>query len=172
METLKTANDLEEAFKKWNQALFRYVYARLGKSEIAEEITQEAFVKAWQYRESFDSQKSSLKNWLFAITINTLRDHLRKFKNRKEDQLNENIQDRTNLSEESEQKDTIDFVFRQIHRLKEREQNLLILHYREDFTLEEVSRIMGLKYSTAKTAIHRALKKLKSICNNVTEDQD
>lgn len=170
LETLKTASDLEEAFKKWNQTLFRYAYARLGKREIAEEITQEAFIKAWRYRDSFDPQKSPLKSWLFTITINTLRDYFRKNKNRREDQLNENIRDNTNLSQESEKKDTSDFIFRQIRKLKERDQTILILHYREDFTLEEISRIMGLRYSATKTAIHRALKKLKSLCNDVTED--
>lgn len=172
METLNTANDLEEAFNKWNQRLFRYVYARLGKSEIAEEITQEAFVKAWQYRDSFDPRKSSLKSWLFTITINTLRDYFRKNKNRRQEQLNENIHDNTNLHQETEKKDTIEFIFRQMRKLKERDQTILMLHYREDFTLEEISQIVGLRYSATKTAVHRALKKLKSLCNNVTEDQN
>ncbi|MDA1060218.1 MAG: RNA polymerase sigma factor [bacterium] len=169
MNQLKTASDLENAFNEWNNTLLRYTYARLGRKQIAEEIVQDAFVKAWRYRESFDPKKASLKSWLFIITINTLRDHFRKTKNKRESELHENFKDSTDIKGDYETDEKIDFVFKQIRHLNERDQNLIILHYREDLSIEEISSVMKMKYSATKTAIHRAMNKLKVICNPVTK---
>jgi len=172
VDKLENSTDLEDAFNEWNTTLLRYTYARLGKKQIAEEIVQDAFVKAWKYRESFDPEKASLKSWLFVITINTLRDHFRKNKNRKEGELHENISDSTDIKGDYETDEKVDFVFSQIRHLGERDQNLIVLHYREDLSIEEIAEILKMKYSATKTAIHRAMKKLKVICNPVTNAEN
>ena len=166
---LKTAADLTEAFQEWNTSLYRYAYARVRNHQTVEDLIQEVFIKAWRSRKSFDPEKSSLKNWLYAITINTIRDY---FRNQAVRPATTSIEedekpDELNLSDQIENQDTIKFVFKQMRQLTDREQELLLLRYREDFDIPEIAEIVGMEYSATKVAIHRAIKRLQTICNNL-----
>jgi len=141
------------------------VYIRIQNRELAEDITQEVFVKAWRFRETFDETKSSLKNWIFVIAINLLRDHYKKKKLTTEE-IDENIPEKGDLAEDAEKNDLINYVFKKLEHLPERDQELIALRYKADLNVHEISEIMKMEYSTAKVAIHRAVKKLQSICND------
>ncbi|MCX6807434.1 MAG: RNA polymerase sigma factor [Patescibacteria group bacterium] len=168
-DQLKTLNDLEAIFQKWNTAIYRYIYARLNNQETAEDITQEVFIKAWQARDLFDDQKSSLKNWLYAIAINTIRDHLRKVKGKIEIELDENIQDDSEVKGQAETQNLVAFVFSHLEKLQEREQEIIILRYQEDLELKEIAEILNLELSATKVALHRAVQKLRDLCNDESE---
>ena len=94
---LETSEDLEDAFLAFNVQIFRTIYARTGQRVIAEDITQETFLKAWKKRETFNSEKASLKTWLFSIALNTMRDFFRGEKHRKTVELPEDLQGNDNL---------------------------------------------------------------------------
>jgi len=67
--------ELVQAFKDYNVDIYNYVYYRSGQSkEIAEDITQDVFMKALRYKKSFDKSKSSIKTWLHVIARNLLVD--------------------------------------------------------------------------------------------------
>ncbi len=163
-EKLQTGADLEVAFVKYNEMLFRYAFIRLRDKAVAGDITQDVFIKAWKYKDSYDSEKSSLKNWLFVIITNLIRDYYRKNANKREQELDEELASDENIEITTEKKDTIQFVFKKIKYLSQREQELLILRYREDFTLREIAEMLEMKYSAVKVAVHRAIKKLQEIC--------
>jgi RNA polymerase sigma-70 factor (ECF subfamily) len=122
-------------------------------------------VKAWRSRDSFDEVKSSLKNWLFVIATNSLRDYFRK---KKPDiiEIDENIAQESDMAAETEQSDLISYVFEKIKLLSQRDQELIALRYKSDLKIEEVAEIMGMEDSAVKVAIHRAIKKLQSLCDN------
>ena len=144
--------------------MYKYTYARLRSRELTEDLVQEVFIKAWQYRESFDSRKSSLKNWLFVITTNLLKDFYRKKKPNVEE-INETIADSNDIAQEMETNDLITFVFKTMEALSEKEQNILSLRYKADLKIEDIAEIMNMNLSATKVAIHRAIKKLQSFCN-------
>lgn len=156
--------DLEHAFGEWNELLYKYVYVRIQDQGISEDIVQEAFFKAWTKRETFDPKKSSLKNWLFVITINLVRDHYRSKKSHQEEILDEGISDTTDIHKSLEEKNLLEFILMRMHELPERDQELIHLRYTQDLSLQEISEVMKMNYSAAKVALHRALQKLKTIC--------
>jgi len=57
--------------------LFSFALRSLRDRGLAEEVVQEAFVKAWRSREKFDEGRGSLRTWLFAITRNLIIDAVR-----------------------------------------------------------------------------------------------
>lgn len=128
-------------------------------------MAQEVFAKAWKSKKSFDHEKSSLKNWLFVIATNLLRDYFRK-KKVSVDEIDENIAQEEDIAEETEKKDLISYIFEKIKLLSERDQELIALRYKSDLKIEEVAEIMGMEDSAVKVAIHRAIKKLQSLCDN------
>jgi RNA polymerase sigma-70 factor (ECF subfamily) len=165
-KNLNTGKDLEKAFKKWNVLLYNYVYARVQSVELAEEITQDTFFKAWRSRELFDETKSSLKNWFFVIAINLLRDEFRKGSTENEE-IDEQIADKTDIEEDTKNIDLISYVFSKLKLLSEKDQELIALRYKTDLKMAEIGEIMEMEEPAVKVAIHRAIKKLKEICNKM-----
>lgn len=155
----------------WNEALYAYVYVRLKNHPLAEDLIQDTFIKAWKNKDSFDAEKSSLKNWLFTIAINTLRDYFRKKKIEKVE-LEENILSENHLEEDFQKKEEIKRVLSKLDELPERDQELILLRYKSDLSIEEVAKVMQMEYSATKVAIHRAVKKLQSIIQEYDKVQN
>lgn len=161
----QSPQDLELAFLHWNGLLFRYAYARVGNREDAEDVVQLAFEKAWKHRHTFDPKKSSQKTWLFTIVGNTTIDLLRSRRRKPEEAISDTHPAATNISHEVQHDVMVEWVYAQINGLPERDRELIFLRYREDYSFKEIAEVLKLQYSTAKVALHRALKKLKVLCN-------
>ena len=51
---------LSEAYRRFGQKVYRTAFGVLGRSELAEDVTQEVFVRNWQRSERFDPMKHSI----------------------------------------------------------------------------------------------------------------
>lgn len=157
--------DMVEAFELYNELIYRYIYVRVARQrDVAEDLTQDVFLKAWQHRLGFDPRKSSLKNWLFVIALNTLRDHYRTRK--AVQQLDETLAAPAVDSEERlDQKMKLDLILSRMRTMSEFEQELLTLRYISDLPLQDIAHIVSKKPTATRVAMHRAVQRLKEICN-------
>src|SRR5690349_17596799 len=64
-------------YKKFREPVFNYLFERLGDQIVAEEITQEVFLKAYRFRRTFNP-RFRFSAWIKAIARNTLADWMRK----------------------------------------------------------------------------------------------
>lgn len=55
-----------------------------GNITAAEDIVQEAYLRAWRYQDSFDPKRSGMKTWFNTILYNTLRDSQRSYQQQEE----------------------------------------------------------------------------------------
>jgi len=157
---LENRKDLKDAFLEYGKQIYGYVYVRCGYSkELAEDITQDVFLKAWEKRTSYDREKSSLKNWLYIIARNTVVDYYRKNKNRKSVTLDENIFIAQNTFDR-ENESLMKVVLKNLLELNEKEREVLTLRYIQDLEIDEIAEILKLTKTNVKVRIHRALKKL------------
>src|SRR4030095_8240163 len=69
----------KKLMKKYYQLVYNLVYRMIVKKEDVEDLTQEAFIKAFNSLENFDNQ-FSFSTWLFKIATNNAIDYLRKKK--------------------------------------------------------------------------------------------
>lgn len=74
----------QEAFRtlyqQYGKAVYSLAYRVLQNATLAEEVTQDTFLKVWQQRTQWDPEKGKLKNWLLTITHFTAIDRLRQEK--------------------------------------------------------------------------------------------
>lgn len=164
-DRIESADDLERLFLDHYKELYRYVFVRVRQRDIAEDLTQETFMKAWKARDSYDPKRASVRHWLYTITINTLRSHYRKQKHRRTEELPEQLPSDLNIPEDAQHRDMFQRLLHHMERLSERDRNLILLHHMEGLPLEEVAQILSMRRNAAKTALHRARKKLKSLCD-------
>ncbi len=69
-----------ELVRSYNQVVFNQSYRFTGRRDIAEDLTQEIFLRAYRNLESFRSESASFRTWLYRVGRNLLIDHVRKEK--------------------------------------------------------------------------------------------
>src|SRR5512141_502082 len=70
-----------EIFERYSARIYNFAYRFLKNAEAAEDATQEVFVKMLKHSKQFHGD-AKLSTWLFSITANLCRDHLRKADNK------------------------------------------------------------------------------------------
>lgn len=139
----------------------------VGNVQDAEDIVQEAFVRAWKALASFRAE-ARFRTWLYRIVVNLCYSQLPRL--RKDLNLldapngQEVLPDRSPTSDPElrlEDKQVLVKLQDEIRDLPGQYQILLLLRHREGCSYAEIAEIMDLPLGTVKTGIHRARKKLK-----------
>ncbi|MEI6280640.1 MAG: RNA polymerase sigma factor [bacterium] len=171
-------NGNQEAFKMLINRYISPIYnftSHLTNKNDAKDITQEIFIKVWKNIRRFDSEKASFKTWIFTIAKNTVTDFSRKRKNilfseiekgfeENIDSFSENIKDENLLPDEALQKLQNSEVLNQaLEKLRLEYKEVLMLHYQEELTFEEIGKILNKSSNTVKSHHRRALLELKKI---------
>lgn len=149
-----------EIYKLYLKQIFRFVYFSLRNYELAQDLTQVTFFKAWRALPGFSLSRASFRTFLFAIARNLVIDESRK---RKEIPLEKvmNIssnEDPTELVSKNEQTEQ---AINALSILEEDERQLIVLHFFEELRFKEVAKITGRKEGAVRVATHRILKRMK-----------
>lgn len=166
-------NDFNYIVKAFLKPLYNFVSRLVGRGEEAEDVVQEIFVKIWKNLPKFEGEISpenrAFKTWVFKIARNASIDYLRKKKAIKFSDL-----DGENESFESSIEDLEplpDEVFSRKEIKKELEEamsrirpdfrEIVILHYQEEMTFEEIGSVLGRPMNTVKSQYRRALEAMR-----------
>lgn len=145
--------------------LYQYVFYRVGNQTLAEDLTQDVFIRALTSYDQFRGE-STEKTWLFAIARRAVIDWYRK---RKREVLFDFTQWRQPPSEDrlpdelAEANDTKRLLYEAIQQLKPQYRDVVILRSIQECSLKEAAEIMGWNVTKVKVTQHRALKKLKEL---------
>jgi RNA polymerase sigma-70 factor (ECF subfamily) len=157
------AGDIE-AFEELYRVNVGRVYAlclrMAGDPTLAEELAQEAFVRAWQKLGSFRGA-SAFSTWLHRVSVNVVLGH-RRSTTRREARVRPLGDDlpREVAGREAGTAESIDLE-RAISSLPDGARKVFVLHDMEGFRHHEVSSLMGIAVGTSKAQLHRARKLLR-----------
>jgi RNA polymerase sigma-70 factor, ECF subfamily len=171
-------NGNEEAFKtllnRYASPLYNFV-ARMTNRSDAKDIVQESFIKAWKNIGRFNPTKASFKTWIFTIAKNTTTDFLRKKKNilftdleknndEELDSFAENIPAEDLLPDIALQKlQDKELLNKILEELRPDYREVLVLHYQEEMTFEEIGKVLDKSLNTVKSQHRRAILELRRI---------
>lgn len=162
----KAKKQEKDAFGKiyeiFYRRIFRFCKFNTRSSEIAQDICQETFIKAWKSLPSFKERGGSLQAYIFKIARNLIIDAKRKKKEERLPKYQE-IETNDNLDEKITREENASKVQKALDKLDDLEKQIIILHYFEDMTGREIAQIVGIKEGNLRVKTHRALKKLKEI---------
>jgi RNA polymerase sigma-70 factor, ECF subfamily len=132
--------------------LFTYLGQLLGNDQDAEDVAQDAFIKAYQHLATFDG-RSRFSTWLYAIAKNTAYNHLRR---RRYHVPIEDLADVLPAVELPRAVSDGESIWALARQLKPKFYETLWLFYAEGFSLKEVSEITGTNAITVRVNLHRA----------------
>ncbi len=146
----------DKLFSRHAPGIFNYCRQRLGKKELAEEITQECFMKLWEKSEKFD-QTRTFKVWFWTLVRNRLNDHWREAYQTPpmEEWADLGIEVREDELEKLISKESKEEVERIFFHLNESYREILSL-WMQDLSYEEISKITGKSLDATKSSLKRA----------------
>jgi RNA polymerase sigma factor (sigma-70 family) len=125
----------------------------------AEEVAQDAFVKAYNYLRTFNRQ-ARFSTWLYRIVFNTAISYKRKNRLITEGLDNKHVENPERADAGIERSDKTEFIGQALKKLNDADQLAIQLFYIKEFSLEEVADLMGQNVNTIKVRIHRARQRL------------
>ncbi len=144
------------------------IYLTINRSEFVDDIAQEVFITVYKNLKHFRFE-SQFTTWLYRITVNKCKDHLRKMKIRsifvpiKEtgDRGYNHINDDADISE---------IVRKSIYKLPEKLRTPLVLKDIEGFSYQEIADAVQCEVGTVKSRIFRAREGLRNLLKPYEED--
>ena len=147
-------------------AIYRYVYFRVANVHVAEDLTEEVFIKAWTALPEYKPQGHRFTSWLYRIAKNLVIDHYRKQASRFEGDAQglHRIPDSGQAPEEQfASQEEHARLARAIQQLGDDEQHVIILRFVEGLSHREVAEAIGKSEGASRVIQHRALESLAGI---------
>jgi RNA polymerase sigma-70 factor (ECF subfamily) len=165
-------DDIDQLVKTYRARLLRFVTFSTGDPDLAETITQDCLLKAYNARQSFRGD-SSVNTWLTSIAVNLIRDHQRTQKFKFWKQAKATAVDVTDVasfiaSDSSSQeqqliaKQQVQKLSGIIETLSLNQRTIFLMKFSDEMDLADISEAMNMPINTVKTHLHRALKAVRS----------
>ncbi|MFO1445634.1 RNA polymerase sigma factor [Bacillus sp. Bva_UNVM-123] len=152
----------EQLYNEHSDKIYGYIFLLVNNKEVAEDLTQESFIKAYKCLEQFNGE-SQLFTWLFRISRNVTIDYLRKknrFKFFSIDKYQFESEKQTPLEIVMKGED-ITTLYEAIRSLKMNYQEVLILRKIKEYSIKETAEILNWNENKVKTNTLRAMTALK-----------
>jgi len=142
-------------------AALRFAIRLLGDSHEAEDLVQEAMLRAARNWQSFRGA-SSFRTWLFQILINAFRDRLR-MKRPTAEVMNEDVQDRRSIDPlaATQGAELAEIVAKHVSLLPPRQREVLVLLTYEQVSVHEAAKLLETSEQNVRTNLHFARERLK-----------
>lgn len=168
----------KEAFGKiydlYVDQIYRFIYFKVSAKETAEDLTSETFLKIWDYVNKEENREiGNPKALLYKIAHGLVVNFYRQNSVQKTVGLGEEIGQlagQTNLPEAMALKDEKQQIEKALSHLKDEYRDAVILKYIEDFSIREIAKILDKTPGAVRVLIHRALKVLKEILEEKTNE--
>ena len=155
--------------KKYQRSVHALAWRKIGDFHIAEDITQDTFLKAYQKLSTL-KEPQSFASWLYVITANQCKAWLRKkqswvqsLENTSSAQVEKAtysgyiIEENERVTEETQR----EVIKKLLAKLQESDRTVITLYYLGGMTYEEISNFLGVSEATIRNRLYRARRRLK-----------
>lgn len=155
--------EFQEIMHTYGTKVLRTVYLLVKDRSLAEDLTQDVFVKVYQNLHKFRGE-SSLHTWIYRIAVNRCKTHLRSWSVRHlfpfgevESESGDTVEGQTLRQLDREQ------VTKAVMSLPPLYRQVIVLHYYQELSIPEVSEVLGIREGAVRTRLHRARQQLEPV---------
>lgn len=155
-----------QVFRDYSEKLHNYIYYKSGDSELAQDITQEAFITLWNHCE--DAKLETAQGYVFTIAKNKLLNSYQhdkvklKFKNQKH--KDHSTIDPEHILLEKEFHDTLE---KAISNLPEKQREVFLMSRIDKMTYKDIAQTIGISKQAVEKRIYNALNTLRKLNFNI-----
>lgn len=159
----------ETIYENYADGIYRFVYYKVFNPGIAEDLTADSFMKAYEKYNTFDPEKASISTWLYTIARNTVIDYFRKSK--PELHTSSPVEDIWDLASTEkvdiiiEQKETVKELQTAMKQLSNNEREIVLMRIWDNLSYKEISKRLGKSPEALKMSYSRIVKKMQKLMN-------
>jgi RNA polymerase sigma-70 factor, ECF subfamily len=154
--------DFEAMYRRTFPRVYAYAASLLRDRSAAEEVTAQAFERAYRKRRSYRPRRGTVDAWLFGIVRNAALDELRRLKRRADLEAEPADPAPGGAEEHAIRRQAVRDA---LARLEPRDRELVALKFAGGLGNAEIARVLGVSESNAGTRLHRVLTKLREACH-------
>lgn len=143
-------------------AVFGVAFRRIGDRALAEDLSQETFLRAWRHRRAFRGD-TSVRGWLCVIAVNVVRDHLRSRmrRPRETEAVHLDVPDLgDDPAEVAVARDALRRLRDALPLLPANQREMFLLRERDGLTYKEIAAVLGCPVGTVMSGLARARERL------------
>jgi RNA polymerase sigma factor (sigma-70 family) len=162
------AEGFAELYERTFPRVYAYVASLLRDRSAAEDVTAQAFERAYRKRRSYRAARGSMDAWVFGIARNAALDELRKRKRRAK--LDSDPEDTGAPAPEDEAEWALrrETVRAALASLDGQERDLIALKFAGGLSNGEIARVLRTSESNVGTRLHRTITKLREACHDAS----
>ncbi len=158
----------ETLVREHQEPVFRLAFLILGDAHAAEDVAQEAFMRAFRALDRFDIQRP-LRPWLLRIAGNLAKNWRRSLgrywsalaRYWQEEPLNPFST--SDVETAQYKRERSELTLQAVKQLSERDQHIIYLRYFLELSVDETAATLGVAPGTVKSRLHRALDRLRGV---------
>lgn len=164
----KDEKAFETLYNMYSDSMQGVIYNIVRDSDIAEEVMQDVFIKAWHNADSYSSKKGRFFTWILNIARNAAIDKTRSkaFKKSKQNLDSDFFVDILETSESIDNTTDAIGIKKLVEKLAEKCKAVIDLLYFKGYTQVEVSETLGMPIGTIKTRNRNCIKELRNMVLN------
>ncbi|MBI2214763.1 MAG: RNA polymerase sigma factor [Acidobacteria bacterium] len=148
--------------ERYSRSVFRLAYRLTRSRQDADDIVQEAFLRAYRNLHAFDG-RSSFGTWLYRIAANSAFDMMRSAQRHPTEELGERDVPSPVAKEPATQIGIRAAVESAMKLLSGNERTAFVLRHFEGMSIDEISEVLGIEPNAVKNTIFRAVRKLREV---------
>ena len=163
----ETGDGLRELYRRYSGELYGFACNALSDRQLAEEVVQDVFARAWSHAGDYDPSRASVRTWLYAIARHRIVDLRRRAGARPA------LADRDEPSEAAQRDDPLEQavlrwqVAAALARLRPEHRELIRLAHWSGLTLREIAELKGIPLGTVKSRTSYALRNLRLVLDEM-----
>nr|WP_246569977.1 sigma-70 family RNA polymerase sigma factor [Lentibacillus saliphilus] len=167
---------MDDIMTHYGQDILQLVYSYVKDQDVAEDLTQEIFIKCYNALHTFKGT-STIRTWLWRIAINHCKDYLKSWYNRnvftsEHDEVFDTADAHNERVEETVlQKDADEQLIASVLDLPIKYREVIYLFYFEELPIKEMAHVIGAKENTIKTRLKRAKELLKDRLEDASDGE-
>ena len=159
-------NDFESCVHKYRNTVFGTALCFVNNPSDADDISQEVFIKLYNYSGQFDSDEH-IRAWLIRCTVNLSKSLLRSYWYRFSAPLEE-AGDKVHYDSGTEHTDMLELL----NRLRPKIRAVMYLHYYEGYPAADIGKMLNISESAVMARLSRGRKRLRSLLLEERNEDD
>ena len=157
-----TPGAFEEMYEAYFARVYNYIYYRVRHAAKAEDLTADVFVRAYEYRKSYDAAKGGVDAWLGGIARNAVNSYFKKTAGEPPVvELTEFLRGCEHTESDVLRQEDRRRLLSLVRKLPKAHQELLAQKYFLRLTNRDIAKATGLSESNVGTTLHRIIERLR-----------
>ena len=154
-----------ELYDRYVDLVYRYIYYRVGTSQLAEDLTSETFLRALRRISSFTWQGRDVGAWFVTIARNLIADHYKSGRYRLEMTTDDIVETGSKMVEDSPENAVLEsmqnkVLLEAVKQLNAEQQECIVLRFLQGLSVAETAQAMGKNDGAIKALQYRAIRSL------------